>query len=206
MENYTYEAAEQLQKYETYEWDSTWIDHAKTASDNRVLYIGDSISCGVRPITNKAAKFKLLFDAFSTSKSLDNRYFRSSLMTFANQQPRTDMIIINNGLHGLHLNNEQYIFYYRDMLRFLRCNFPHIPLAVVLTTYSENENYEQYVSPRNECAKRIAEEMGVPVIDLYSVSKENKALLDDDKVHFTSKGYEILGIHLTQRATEIMKV
>lgn len=191
---------------ETYEWDQIWWERTEDRITPRVLYIGDSISCGTRPAANKAANGKVLFDAFSTSKALDNRYFRSSLISFTNQQPHTDMIIINNGLHGLHLNEEQYMFYYRDMLRFLSCNFPHIPLAVALTTYCEDENLSKCVSPRNECVMKLAKEMDIPVIDLYSVSCENKALLDGGKVHFTPKGYEILGEHLAARAIEIMKL
>lgn len=191
---------------ETYEWDQIWWEHTEDSLTPRVLYIGDSISCGTRPAACKAAKGKLLFDAFSTSKAVDNRYFRSSLISFTNQQPHTDMIVINNGLHGVHLNDEQYMFYYRDMLRFLSCNFPHIPLAIILTTYCEDENLSKYVIPRNECAMKLAKEMDIPVIDLYSVSFENKALLDSGKVHFTQKGYELLGEHLAQRVIEIMNL
>lgn len=191
---------------ETYEWDQIWWERTEDKLTPRVLYIGDSVSCGARSAATKAANGKLLFDAFSTSKALDNRYFRSSLISFTNQQPHTDMIIINNGLHGLHLNDEQYIFYYRDMLRFLSCNFPHIPISIALTTYSEDPNYLASTPSRNECAEKLAKDLDIPVIDLYSLSCENKALLADDKVHFTTKGYEILGEHIAKRAMEVMEL
>ena len=40
MENYTYETTDLQQNLETYEWDSTWIDHANKHYENRILYIG----------------------------------------------------------------------------------------------------------------------------------------------------------------------
>lgn len=190
---------------EPYEWDKVWWERTDDKITPRVLYIGDSICTETRYAANEAAGGKLLFDAFSTSKALDNRHFRSSLISFANQQPHTDMIVFNNGLHGFHLSEEQYAFHYRDMLRFLSCNFPDIPLAVALSTYSENENCAPYVIPRNECARKLAKEMDIPIIDLYSVSEENKALLAEDKAHFTTKGYTLLGETLAKRAIEIME-
>ena len=191
---------------EPYEWDQLWWERTDDKITPRVLYIGDTVCAKARYAANKAAEGKLLFDVFSTSKALDNPYFRSSLISFANQQPHTDMIIFNNGLHGFHLNKDQYTFLYRDMLRFLNCNFPHIPLAVALSTYSENENYAPFVESRNECAQKVAKEMDLPVIDLYSVSEENKALLTDDKVCFTQKDHDILGEALAKRAIEIMSI
>ena len=63
-------------QYETYEWDNVWLDHAEDLSRRRVLYIGDSISCGSRHIATGQTCEEILFDGFGTSKALDNPYFK----------------------------------------------------------------------------------------------------------------------------------
>ena len=45
---------------------------------------------------------------------------------------------------------------------------------------------------RNEVALEIAKKYDLPVIDLYTVSINNKDLLTEDGVHFTKAGYEKL--------------
>jgi hypothetical protein len=205
MDGFTYEKNDTSRKLENFEWDNVWWEQTANASAKRIAYIGDSISCGTRHLITKLSESEILCDGFATSKALDNPYFKPSLELFFEQQTKCDAILFNNGLHGFHLSEEQYAFHYRDMLRFLSCNFPDIPLAVALSTYSENENCAPYVIPRNECARNLAKEMDIPIIDLYSVSEENKALLAEDKAHFTTKGYTLLGETLAKRVIEIME-
>ena len=63
---------------EDLEWDNTWWEQAPDKSLPRVLYIGDSISCGTRRQATFAAESKILFDGFGSSKALDNPYFMST--------------------------------------------------------------------------------------------------------------------------------
>ena len=50
MSDYTYEFENRSNCLEHYEWDNTWWDSADVTGTPRVLYIGDSISCGARKV------------------------------------------------------------------------------------------------------------------------------------------------------------
>ena len=92
--------------YETYEWDNTWIEHADDSNRKRVLYIGDSISCGTRHIATNLTDCRILFDGFGTSKALDNPYFEDMLRLVAARESRRDAVLFNNGFHGFHLDDK----------------------------------------------------------------------------------------------------
>ena len=72
MSEFTYENKDTNFELETFEWDNVWLDHITYPTLPRVLYIGDSISCGTRRVATIASGEKLLFDGFGTSKALDN--------------------------------------------------------------------------------------------------------------------------------------
>ncbi len=199
MENYTYETTDLQQNLETYEWDSTWIDHANKHYENRILYIGDSISCGIRFLATKMTGNKILFDGFGTSKALDNPYFYDCLRLFVAQQPFRRAILFNNGLHGWHLDDEkEYKYHYEKMIHFLLSEFPNTPLYIVLTTHITDPERETRVIRRNQVAKELAKKYDLPVIDLYQISLDSAHLLDNGGVHWLQEGYETL-------ATEIIR-
>lgn len=190
MKEFTYENQNNNKRYETYEWDNTWIEHANNTDAKRVLYIGDSISCGIRRIATELTNEKILFDGFGTSKGIDNPYLMDSIKIFAAQQGKRDVILFNNGLHGWHLDDEiEYKEYFENVIKFLLENFKNIPLMIVLTTFIANEEREKRVVIRNKSAVEIAKKYDLPVIDLYAESKTNQKYLKNDGVHFLKKGY-----------------
>lgn len=192
MNDFTFEYRKNDAQYETFEWDNLWIDHANDKTTKRVLYIGDSISVETRKELSKIYGDKVRFDGFATSKSVDNPYFKDSLTLFSKQLNKTDVILFNNGLHGWHLDDESYGFYYREMVKFLVENFKNIPVYIVLTTYVKDPACTDGVVPRNNKAKNIAHEFGLSVIDLYTVTKEYNGLISDDNIHLTAAGYLLL--------------
>lgn len=178
---------------ETYEWDKTWIEKTEQITEKRVLYIGDSISCGTRTQANIIADGEILFDGFGTSKSLDNPYYVESLLSFTKQGPDRKVIIFNNGLHGWHIPEDRYEELYVNFVNELVVNFPDTVFVLVLTTFVTNEKFHNdRVIERNEIAMKIAKRFNLPIIDLYTVSEENKEFISDDGVHFLEKGYQIL--------------
>ena len=190
MSEFTYENNDSKFELETFEWDNVWIDHAPDTTLPRVLYIGDSISCGTRRVATLQTDEKILFDGFGTSKSLDNPYFKESVLLFARQQPHRDAIIINNGLHGWHLDDDhEYKEYYKEMLEFLMENFKGTPLYVVTTTHITRAERQDRVVARNKVALALAKELGLGVIDLYSVTYKNPELIGGDGIHLTPDGY-----------------
>jgi len=180
-------------KLECSEWDRIWFEKTYDKDAKRVIYIGDSISQGTFDNANKMTDGKILFNRLGTSKALDNPYFYPLVKMFIDQCERRDAIIFNNGLHGWHLSEEEYKEYYAAFLKKLRADYSDTPIYIVLTTdISDARANRPRVSVRNEKALELAEEFGLEVIDLYTVSQENASLHTDDGVHFTPEGYAVL--------------
>ncbi len=191
MQEFTFEK-NVAAKLETYEWDNVWWEQTANTTAKRVLYIGDSISCGIRRIATEVSGNEILFDGFGTSKGLDNPYFQPTLKLCMGQQARCDAILFNNGLHAWHLSTETYELAFADMVAFLRSQYAG-PIFVVLTTDTPKDpNGQKTVDARNAAARRVAAEIGVGVIDLASKAQEYTALHTDDGVHFTEEGYRKL--------------
>ena len=179
--------------FESYEWDNTWIEKSNETSVKRVLYIGDSISCGTRTALNAISDGEILFDGFGTSKALDNPYYFPSLSLFARQESSRNAVIFNNGLHGWHLDEQEYSKLYNEFLDKLINEFPGTLIIPVLTTFVTNKDYHNdRVINRNIIAKELAASKKLPIIDLYTVSEQNDNLKINDGVHFTEAGYKVL--------------
>jgi len=195
---------ERKEQYETYEWDNVWIDHADNPSLKRVLYIGDSISCGIRHIATSLTENKILFDGFGTSKSLDNPYFKDSIKLFARQESRRNAVIFNNGLHGWHLDDGEYAHHYEEMLKFLLTEFENTPISIVLTTHVRDAERAKRVVSRNNVAKELACKYGLPIIDLHTLSLKKAELLSHDGVHFVNEGYTLLAEEVIKSALMVL--
>lgn len=206
MSQFTYEYTDRTEKLETYEWDNVWWEHAKTTGVPRVLYIGDSISCGTRPQLNKLADGKIFFDGFGTSKAVDNPYFAPSLRLFAAQEGERKAILFNNGLHGFHLSDEEeYAAEYEKMVKFLLTEFPGTPIFLLLSTHVKDPHRDERVVARNKAVAKIAGQYDLPVIDLYALTKAKAHLLSADGVHFVEEGYLEIAKELLERVKTIMK-
>jgi len=124
---------------------------------------------------------------------VDNPFYKKSISLFAEQLPKLELILFNNGLHGFHLeDNSEYAGYYEEMVEFLMKEYPDIPLFLLLTTYRCNEEKLNRVKARNKVVLNIAKKHNLQVIDLYTVTEKNKDLLHEDGVHFTDEGYEVI--------------
>ena len=178
-------------KLETYEWDNIWWEHTENKEAKRILYVGDSISCGTRHAVTAVSGEKILCDGFGTSKAVDNSCFIPALELCLKQITRCDAILFNNGLHGWHLSGEEYEKYYDIMLKFFKET--GLPVFVLLTTdFYYKPDGTKTVVERNEIAVKLAEKYNFPVIDLFGCSVKNKELYSEDGVHLTGKGYEKL--------------
>ena len=205
MSEFTYEAETHEIRLETYEWDNVWWEHANIKGIPRVLYIGDSISCGTRRKATEVAENKLFFDGFGTSKALDNPYFADSIRMFAKQQENRVAVLFNNGLHGWHLDDAtEYGVYYEKMIKFLLKEFENISLFLVLTTHVANLERDARVVVRNRVVLELAKKYGLPIIDLYEIVKEHSDLFTDG-VHLTGEGYGLLAKELVENVSKAIK-
>ncbi len=192
LNGFTYQPEHCGNKLETFEWDNFWIEQANDKKTDRIFYIGDSISCGIRRHATELSKGKLLFDNFGTSKALDNPFFQTSVELYSSETANAKAILFNNGLHGWHLNDREYSEYYQRMLDFLIEKFPQISINLVFTTAVEDRAQCDRVIARNEVVKSIAVKYDLPIIDLFEPSVKFRKLQSPDGIHFSEEGYEIL--------------
>ncbi len=187
---------------ENYEWDNTWLEQSRRSDLPRILYIGDSISCGIRQRITKRSGERCLVDGFGSSKGIDNKALAPMIALFASQESRRDAILLNNGLHGWHLEDgEEYPRHYAALVDFLHKMAPKTPLYLVLSTHTVNDQSHSRVKKRNEGVLAIAERYGLPVIDLYTLSCEQADLHcpPPDGVHFKPEGYDIFADFILAR-------
>lgn len=192
LNGFTYQPEPAENKLETFEWDNFWIEQAPDTKTDRIFYIGDSISCGIRRFATECSNGRLFFDNFGTSKALDNPYFKPSVELYSRETGSARAVLFNNGLHGWHLNDAEYSASYREMLDFLLKQFPQRPVYPVLTTAVEDKAQCGRVIARNKEVMSIAAEYGLPVIDLFEPSVRFQNLLMSDGVHFSDEGCRIL--------------
>lgn len=205
MSQFTYENETPKTCLETYEWDNVWWEQTNKTDTPRVLYIGDSISCGTRRKATEISKEQLLFDGFGTSKAVDNPYLIDSIRLFAKQQGNRSAILFNNGLHGWHLQDEtEYKQYYEKIIQFLMNEFSGTPLLLVLTTHVANADRDARVVVRNRIVSELAEKYKLTTVDLYTIIKNHGDLFTDG-VHLTPDGYILLAEELVKKIQNVIK-
>ena len=191
MSIFTYEFEDRASCLETYEWDNTWWERTELANVPRVLYIGDSISCGVLRRANKLANGSILFDGFGSSKAVDNPYLLPAVSLALAQQKKRCAVLFNSGLHGWHLDDEtEYPRCYAEVIDRLQGEVPDVPLVLVFSTSVADAARDARVRARNEAVLRIAKERGLGVIDLYTPSLA--VMRKEDGVHYTDESYAVL--------------
>lgn len=205
MSEFTFESNGTDNALEIYEWDNVWFEHATEPDARRVLYIGDSISCGTRVPATELTDGKIYFDGIGTSKAVDNPYFKDSIRLYAAQQGQRSAIIFNNGLHGFHLSDDkEYAEYYEDIVKFLLAEFPGTPLALVLSTTVKDAETAKRVISRNNAVLDIADKYELPIIDLHTISVARLGEIDEDGVHFFTAGYKPFANVIVTRLRELV--
>ena len=203
----TYEFETKKSPLETYEWDDIWWDHAPDAEGRRILIIGDSISRGYRRALGKLEGREFFVDGIATSKAADNESFYTLLDYYASTGLRYDAVLINNGLHGWHLeDSEEYKDHYEKLASYVKEKFAPEKFFIVLTTPVRKSEQTEIFDERNErvkvrnlAATEIARSLGAEVLDFFSLIENRPELYTGDGVHLVPEGYsliahEILGL------------
>ena len=191
MTDRAFEQSTPKHRLEVFEWDNIWWEHTGNDTAKRILYIGDSISCGTRRLVTELSNAEILCDGFGTSKALDNPYLKPALELCLKQQRKCDAILFNNVLHGFHLSAADYERYFDDMLQFL-CRTGR-PIHVLLSTAILNDpERNEVVNERNQIAAALAQKHNLPCIDLHEVAVSHPECHVPDGIHFTEDGYKLL--------------
>lgn len=198
MENFTYQEKCNGEHLETYEWDNLWWEHADDIEKDRALIIGDSISCGYRGFVNKQLEGKVYADGLGTSKAVDNPKFLELIdYVISQQHNKCKMIFFNNGLHGWHLNIDDYKASYTKIVKHIINNNPDKKVYLMLSTPTRDDRVEA-IKQRNIAVTEIANTEGLEIVDLYTAIY-GKDEVYKDRVHLLDDGYDMLAQVVTNK-------
>ncbi len=201
---------------ETIEWSDFWWANEPDTSKPRVLFIGNSISKGYFPIVSKEIADVVNCDRYSTSRSIaDPALIKETKIAMAKYQHA--IIHFNNGLHGWHLNGDQYEEGLRKYVRFLKSHKAKgCKLVFSLTTPVPSEEIgvklnperNQIVIERNLIARNIMAENNIPVIDLYELMEPEieKYSASKGNVHYNKDGYERIANRISEEILKLIPV
>ena len=125
---------------------------------------------------------------------------------------KPDIVHVNCGLHdmsqapgpaGVAVPLEEYEANVRQILSSLKSGTQGAAIWALTTPVNEKwrhtnksfDRVEANIAACNAAAKRVAEELGAPVDDLFGAIQEagRDRLLEADGIHFTAEGYVLLG-------------
>lgn len=187
--------AEKTEIRENIEWISIRWHNAPDTTMPRVLLVGDSIVAGHGTRTHELMKEELCVDFFATAKHVTDVEYMEELL-FMMSRRKYDLILFNNGLHGFDIEDDLYKPALKEVLATLKEKTPRLCWRTS-TPILDKENLEEFnaertprVLRRNEDAAAVAEELGLPILDLYTPMAENKKLFCPDAVHYSEEGQQ----------------
>lgn len=198
--------------HEDIEWSDFWWTHESDTSKPRVLFIGNSISKGYFSAVSAILTDKANCDRYSSSRSIaDPALLKETKIAMGKYHHA--VIHFNNGLHGWHLTNEQYEKGLREYVKFLKANkSKDCVLIYSLTTPVSSKEpgvkldtvRNQVVIDRNRIARKIMQENGIQVIDLYGLMEPDLEKYNSSKgdLHYNEEGYKKMA---EQISDEILK-
>ncbi|NUP98464.1 MAG: SGNH/GDSL hydrolase family protein [Armatimonadetes bacterium] len=169
-------AGSALPPRENIEWANFWFENTNDQKLPRVLLLGDSITWQYRPLVAERLKGIANVDALATSKAISDPAFLKEVAYATADYPHA-VIHLNNGLHGWQVTPEEYEAGLRALLAQLRAACPEsrlvwassTPVASKAEGVKLDEGANAVIVARNAIAQRVAEELGLPVNDLYAV-------------------------------------
>jgi hypothetical protein len=211
----TWSCATQKITRENIEWSDFWWGNEGDKTKPRVLFVGNSITRGYYAAVSTKLAEKANCDRYATSRSLeDPALFKETKMAMGKYNHA--VIHFNNGLHGWHLNNEQYEKGLKKYVRFLkRHKTRNCKLVYSLTTPvpSSEEGVKldpvrnEVVLQRNQIAMKIMQENGVQVIDLYGLMEPELEILNVSKgnVHYKKEGNDRMAGLISEEVLKLLE-
>ena len=198
---------------EGYEWSDFFWRNEDDAKKPRVLFIGNSIvKQYYKDICSRLEKEGFNCDRYSSSRSIiDPALYRETKI--AMEKYDHAVIYFNNGLHGWHLDEEQYGKGLRKYLKFLKSKkSKNTILVFALTTPWPSDKPGVKMAPRNQevlnrnsMARLIMKENNIPVIDLYGLVEPEleKYSLSKGDVHYNEKGIELMSDYISKEVIKL---
>ena len=187
---------------ENWEWIHSWCEDTNNTDKPRVLLVGDSITHNYQEMVRENLKDVCYVDYVSTAYSIDTPIYKALVREFI-KDSNYALVHFNNGLHGIDIPKRSYRVHIKKVLDYIPKS---TKTTLALSTCVKREGNRRWdtkwmkrVKERNEVMQEIAEERGLQVDDLFSVSM-NIPLKDRyvDGTHYEVSGYKILADAVTE--------
>ena len=171
-----------------------WHDDDKPSDLPHILLIGDSITNGHGTLLSKKLKGKYSVDCFSTSKIVSDHEYMSDMQMMLSKI-KYDIIIFNNGLHGIDVDDNDYALELFNTLSELKKYTGNLIWRNSTPCYQypdgRDNPWTEKVKIRNKLADIEVRKLEIPTIDCYRVLENRKELVSDG-VHFHEAGYQVI--------------
>ena len=175
------------ERHENIEWSVSRSYNSKDETSPRVLIVGDSICQLYHPFVREILGDKVNLSIWASSRCVTERPYLQMLDQVLDERPYS-LVLFNNGCHNLG-KHEYWEPAYRAALRFIKDKLPDVKIGVILATPNRREGITNAMKGLNAIASSIADELGYPVIDLFSpmdvLDRGPENWVDD--FHFTEK-------------------
>ncbi len=173
------------------EWSITYSYNTTNGDLPRVLLIGDSICNGYNGKVREMLEGRVNVSFWASSKCVtDPDYFRE--LDFMLDAYPYDAVCFNNGLHSLSTNRAEWDAAYTAAVDFIRAKLPEAKLSLTLSTPLKDAKLTAISASLNETVVRLAEEKGLPVIDLFAAMDGlDREEFWSDTYHFRAPAIEM---------------
>jgi len=167
----------------------------------RVLLIGDSILNGYQGQATKLLKGKANVDLWVNPYN-QSEYVNKLLGEVLANGPY-DVVVFNMGLHGWQEGRIKLGTFEPLMKAYVEVLKTKLPKAKLLWASSTpvtvkgkpteiNPEINPNIVEQNRMAARVMSEMGVPVVDFYSILVDRRELARGDMFHWTGPAYDLI--------------
>lgn len=188
------------------EWTIYYRYNCNDYSKPHVLMIGDSICNGYRDALSVKLQDEFQVDKLATSRSLDQKLYFDQL-NMALSEVKYDIIIFNFGLHGFHINGDDYYKGMDKLAKVLKAACPKVYCLETTPLYYENEKdlieNNKIVVERNSIAKKIADKNKIGLIKWYDMWYNKPQFRSSDPYHYNEQGQNLQGEFLAGQIIEI---
>ena len=183
--------AETSREREQIEWSVNYAYNAVGSDLPRALLIGDSICNAYQGRVRELLEGRVNVSFWASSKCVtDPDYFRELDLILSARH--YDIVTFNNGLHSLSTDREEWVAAYEAAVSFLRAKLPDAKLSIVLCTPLADEKLTAICAELNETALRVAEQNGLPIVDLFApMDALERAEYWTDTFHFRTEAVDM---------------
>ena len=201
--------AEKTEIRENIEWTNMrWND----ATDNckaRILLIGDSIVVGHERLLHEIVKDEYCIDSFATAKCVSDVDFMKEL-NYMLASKDYDLVIFNNGGHGFDISDEVYEENLEEAMTYLNKCAKKLawrtstPIREKGDLNKFNAERNPRIIRRNAFAAKVAINLDIPVVDLYTPMAKNIDYFSPDAMHYNEQGKKAQAQILAEFIKEIL--